>query len=422
MLDINLIRNNPDQVKAAMIKKHRDPEIVDQLLAVDRDRRILQKNLEDHQAQLNQLSLDIPKYHGQQKLNLIERANPVSAKVKELKPEFEKINEEWMNLMLSIPNLVANDVPDGESEDDNVEIRQWGEKPKFDFQPKTHEELNHTLKLFNFDQGAKVAGNKFYYLTGDVVILEMALIRYAMDQMKKKGFEPLAVPDLVRKEALYGTGHFPPEEDAYHVMPEDLWLIATAEIGILSYHAEQTLMEWELPKRYVGYSTCFRPEAGAYGKETRGLYRLHQFNKVEMFSFTRPEDAEKEHEFLIKCSEEILQNFGLHYRVVNCCGGDLGLPHYKRFDIETWMPGLDKYGETHSGTNATDFQARRLRIKYRRSGEEHKTDYVYTLNNTVLASPRILIPILEQFQQKDGSVRIPEALHPYTGFAELRRQ
>lgn len=422
MLDINLIRTNPDLVKAAMIKKRRDPAIVDQILAVDRDRRILQKNLEDHQAQLNQLSQDIPKYHGQQKLNLIERANPVSAKVKELKPQFDQINEEWMNLMLSIPNLVANDVPDGKSEADNIEIRQSGEKPKFDFQPKSHEELNQSLKLFDFERGTKVAGNKFYYLVGDAVILEMALLRYAMDFMKKKGFQPLTVPDLVHKEAIYGTGHFPPEEDAYHILPEDLWLAATAEIGILSYHAGETLMEWELPRRYVGFSACFRPEAGAYGKEQRGLYRIHQFHKVEMFSFTRPEDSEKEHELVIKCSEEIMENLGLHFRVVNCCGGDLGLCNYKRYDIETWMPGLNKYGETHSGTNATDFQARRLRIKYRKTGEENKTDYVHTLNSTVLASPRILIPILEQFQQADGSVRIPEALHPYTGFTELRAQ
>ncbi len=420
MLDINLIRNDPERVKKSMKVKHRDPDVIDQLLAVDRDRRILQKNLEDHQSQLNKLSLDIPKYHGQQKLNLIEKANPVSQKVKELKPEFEKLDEEWMNLMLSIPNLVADDVPEGKSEADNVEVRQWGEKPKFDFQPKTHEELNQTLKLFNMEQGAKVTGNKFYYLTGDAVILEMALMRYAMDFMKKKGFEPLTVPDLVQKQALYGTGHFPPEEDAYHVMPEDLWLVATAEIGILSYHAEQTFMEWELPKRYVGYSACFRPEAGAYGKEARGLYRIHHFHKVEMFSFTRPQDSEREHELVVQCSEEIMQSLGLHYRVVNCCGGDLGLPQNKRFDIETWMPGLDKYGETHSGSNVTDFCARRLGIKYRPTGEEKKTEYVHSLNNTVIASPRIMIPILEQFQQADGSVKIPEVLHQYIGFTELR--
>lgn len=422
MLDINFIRNNPDQVKAAIIKKQRDPSIVDRLLAVDRDRRMLQKNLEDHQAQLNKLSADIPKYHGQQKINLIEKANPVSAKVKELKPQFEAINEEWMGLMLSIPNIPAASVPDGKSEADNVEIRQWGKKPKFDFKPKTHEELNQSLKLFDLDRGARVAGNKFYYLTGDGAILEMAILKYAIDFMKRKGFEFLIVPDLVHKEALYGTGHFPPEEDAYHIKSDDLWLIATAEIGILSFHSGETLSEWELPKRYFGFSACFRPEAGAYGKEARGLYRIHQFHKVEMFSFTRPEDSQTEHELLQNIAEELMQSLELHYRVVNCCGGDLGLPHYKRYDIETWMPGLDKYGETHSCTNATDFQARRLKIRYRKSGEESKVEYVHTLNNTVAASPRLLIPILEQNQQADGSIRIPEVLWSYTGFKEIRAQ
>ncbi len=425
MLDINFIRDNQEQVRAGIAKKQLDEGLVAEVLQLDETRRELLGKLQEKQARQNKLSVEIAKQHGGKKIELINEAGPLAEDIKELKPELEKTEDEYKNVLLQIPNIPDKDVPEGKNEDDNKELRQEGKKPEFKFKPRSHEDLMEELDLVDFHQAAKVAGNKFYYLKGDAVLLEMAIFRYAMDKLVKKGFIPLMPPDLVRYEAMVGAAHFPPEDDAYKIPEDNLYLAGTAEVGLANYHAGQALPEEQLPKRYAGFSACFRREAGAHGQKGSGLYRIHQFHKIEMFSFTRPEDSTKEHELLLAIAEEMLKELGLHYRVVLNCGGDLGMPQAKKWDIECHIPSDDSWGETHSCSNDTDYQARRLNIKIKRSSKGQtetakEAKFVHTLNNTAFASPRILVPLIEQNQQKDGSIAIPKPLQKYTGFSEIR--
>lgn len=424
MLDIAFIRQQPDAVKAGIARKLADPTLVDTALELDTSRRKLLHEIETRQSRLNTISEEISKSHGQQKIDLINEAAPLSQYVKKARPELEKVEAEYMAVMLQIPNIPDADVPDGASDKENVIVRHEGAKPEFSFAPKSHVELMENLDLVDFNQAAKVAGHKFYYLKNEAVILEMALLRYAMDTLMQKGFTPMTPPDLVRYEAMVGAAHFPPDDDAYKLPEDGLYLAGTAEVGLVNYHAGQALPEEVLPLRYAGYSACFRREAGAHGKKGGGLYRIHQFHKIEMVSIVRPEDATAEHELLLAIAEEMLAALGLHYRVVLNCGGDLGMPQVKKWDIETYIPSEDEYGETHSCSNDTDYQARRLGIKIKRSkGGETQTSkqsaYVFTLNNTAFASPRILIPLIENYQQADGSIAIPDVLVPYTGFKKI---
>jgi len=425
MLDIVYIRQNKDLVKAGIAKKQMDSSLVDEVLRLDEMRREILVKLQEKQSKQNKLSDDIAKEHGGKKIELINEAGPLAEEIKNLKPELEKVEEDYFNVLLQIPNIPNKDVPEGKDDKDNVELRVEGKKPEFKFKPKSHEELMEHLDLVDFNQAAKVSGSKFYYLKGEAVILEMAILRYALDKLINKGFTPMMPPDLVRYEAMVGAGHFPPEDDAYKIPADKLYLAGTGEVGLVNYHAGQALSEEQLPKRYAGYSACFRREAGAHGKKGSGLYRIHQFHKIEMVCFVRPEDSAKEHELLQSISEEMLQELGLFYRVVLNCGGDLGMPQAKKWDIECYIPSDDSFGETHSCSNDTDYQARRLNIKIKRShkGETEtakEAKYVHTLNNTAFASPRILIPLIEQNQNKDGSISIPKVLHKYTGFKEIR--
>ncbi|HZN60563.1 MAG TPA: serine--tRNA ligase, partial [Planctomycetota bacterium] len=299
---------------------------------------------------------------------------------------------------------------------ENVEVRKWGEPPRFDFAPRDHIQLGEALDLVDFRRAAQLAGSRNYILKNEGALLELAVLRFALDELVKKGFAPMIVPTLVNREPLVGTAYFPGgEEQAYACEKDGLYLIGTSEVPVTAFHTDEMLEESQLPRLYAGYSACYRREAGAAGKDTKGLYRIHQFSKVEQVVVCKADEAESKqfHQFILANSEELLQKLGLPYRVVNVCGGDLGGPQIQKFDIETWMPSRGGYGETHSASRFYDYQARRLNLRYRDA--QGKARFCHTLNNTAVASPRILIPILENYQQADGSVTIPEALRPYLG-------
>jgi seryl-tRNA synthetase len=426
MIDIKLIREQPDLVKAALAKKHVDETLLPRIIAVDTERRTLRQETEKQQAALNKSSLEMGKLDPAGREKLRGELKSLSDTIKTQREKLADLDRQYLEIMRQIPNLPTEDVPEGTSDKENVVIRTVGEKTVFNFTPQDHEVLALSLDLLDTERAAKVSGSKFYYLKNELVILEQAVLRFALDILRSKGFTLMTVPNLVRADAMYGAAHFaaPQDEsegDAYQLERDGLYLAGTAEVGLVNYHAGEILNESDLTARYAGYSACYRRESGTYGKETRGLYRVHQFNKVEMVSYTRPEDSEKEHAMLLAIAEDLLQKLGLPYQVVLNCGGDLGTPQAKKWDIETWMPGMGKYGETHSCSNDTDYQARNLGIRFRRSGagKEQEIEYVHTLNNTALASPRILIAIIENYQRKDGSIGIPEVLIPYTGFSEI---
>src|SRR3712207_2882022 len=342
----------------------------------------------------------------------------IPQKEKELGRLEERLREE----QLKIPNMTHPDAPIGQDESENVELRRWGEIPHFGFEPKDHVELGEALGIIDFDAGTKVAGSKFYFLRGDAVFLEFGLVRYAMDILVERGYQPTMTPDLARDEMLVGTGFIPrgPETQIYSVEDSDLSLIATAEITLAGSLADEIVAEEELPIRLAGLSHCFRTEAGSHGRASRGLYRVHQFTKVEMFAFTTPEQSEAMHKEMLEIEERIFQGLGLPYRVVDICTGDLGGAAYRKYDLEAWMPGRDDYGEVTSTSNTTDYQARRLRIRHRTASQEGgRPQLLHTLNGTALAISRVLIALLETYQQEDGSVRLPIALIPYVGRERL---
>src|SRR5215210_7928317 len=318
-----------------------------------------------------------------------------------------------------IPNTTHPDSPIGKDDTENVELRRWGEIPDFPFEPKDHVELGEHLGIIDFDAGAKTTGTKFYFLRGDAVLLELGLIRYAMDILVERGYQPTITPDLARDRMLVGTGFIPrgPETQIYSVEGTDLSMVATAEITLAGQHVDEIIEERDLPLRYAGLSHCFRTEAGSHGRASRGLYRVHQFTKVEMFAFTTPDQSENMHNEMVGIEERIFQGLGLPYRVVDICTGDLGGAAYRKYDLEAWMPGRNDFGEVTSTSNTTDYQARRLAIRFRREGG--RPQLLHTLNGTALAIPRALISLLEIYQQPDGSVMLPEALVPYVGMERL---
>jgi seryl-tRNA synthetase len=423
MLDIKLIREQTDRVRQGMARKGTDQAILDGLLSLDVERRELRGLTEQAQAELNARSGEMAQATPDQRERLRESLRALSDNVKNSERALADLESRIVVLHRQIPNLPDDEVPTGASDKENVVIRTEGERPDFGFPVRDHEQLAQSLDLLDMERGAKVAGQKFYYLKNELVILEQAVLRWALDMVRAKGFIPLTVPNLARADAFYGAGHFATPEDtesgdAYRLERDELYLAGTAEVGLINYHAGEILSSDQLPLRYVGISPCYRREAGTYGKEARGLYRVHQFHKVEMVSLVHPSQSTEEHSHLLSIAEELLRHLGLHYQVVLNCSGDLGHPQAKKWDIETWMPGMGKYGETHSCSNDTDWQARSLNIRFRGEGG---TEYVHTLNNTALASPRILVAILENYQQEDGSIKVPDVLIPYTGFSEIQR-
>jgi len=418
VLDLKYIRENGDAVQENC--KNRGVEADVGLVVELADRRsALIQDLNDLRQEQNRMAKSI----GQERDNearqkLIEESRAMKDHVPEREQELHEVEERLRDEQLKIPNVTHPDAPIGRDDSENVEIRRWGDLPDFDFEPKDHVELGEALGIIDFDAGAKTTGSKFYFLRGDAVLLEMALTRYVLDILVERGYQPTITPDLARDEALVGTGFIPrgPETQIYSVEDSDLSMIATAEITLAGQHADEILNSDELPLRYAGISHCFRTEAGSHGRASRGLYRVHQFTKVEMFAFTTPEQSEGVHEEMVEIEERIFQGLGLPYRVVDICTGDLGGAAYRKYDLEAWMPGrgeAGEFGEVTSTSNTTDYQARRLRIRHRSEGG--RPQLLHTLNGTALAMSRALIALLEIYQQQDGSVRLPEALVPYVG-------
>ena len=419
MLDIKFIRENPGLIKEGARKKHIKVDI-DRLLAVDEERRELLKESEQLKAEKNAASQEIARLKGDEKAGAISRMKEVSEKIKTLDTRLESVIGEFNTLMLQVPNPPDDDVPEGADDRDNVELRRVGELPDFDFEPLDHVELGEVLDIIDIPRGVKLAGTRSYILKGEGVFLEYAALMYALNKMKELGFTPMIVPHLVKDIAMVGTAYFPGgEEQAYTCERDSLHLIGTAEVPVTSYHYDEILDEKDLPRHYCGISPCYRREAGTYGKDTKGLYRIHQFQKVEQVIVCKndPDVSAQEHEFITSNSENLVKDLGLPYRVVLVCGGDLGQPQKRKYDIECWMPSRGAYGETHSSSKFYDFQARRLKMRYRDS--EGKVNFCHTLNNTYVATPRILISILECNQQKDRSVVVPEVLRPFMGGIEV---
>ncbi|MFH1113568.1 MAG: serine--tRNA ligase [Pseudomonadota bacterium] len=412
MLDIAFIRANPDVIREGIRRKRMNMD-VDELLAVDEEARKLKAQVEGLRADRNRLSKEIPKLKGEEKDNAVSQVKSVKDSLGAAEPNLKEVEERFERLMLLVPNPPLPEVPDGESDDDNVEVRRFGEPPTFGFPIKDHLELAESLDIVDMPRAVKFSGARMYFLKNEGAMLEFALFKFALDHLVSRGFQPMIVPQLVRREAMIGTGFFPlGEEDTFFVEKDGLYLVGTSEVSLVSYHMNEILNEKDLPKRYCGYSTCFRREAGSYGRDTRGFYRLHQFNKVEQVVICEndPEVSTREHRVLLDNSESLMQALGLPHRVALACGAEIGQGQVLKHEIETWMPSRGKYSETHSCSSLHEFQARRLKIRWR--GKDGKTQYCHTLNNTAIASPRILIPILENFQNEDGSVTIPEVLRP----------
>ena len=411
MLDIKFIRQNPEKVKKGCRKKKVKVDIT-RVLIVDQEKRKYQKTLEELRAKQRRLSFETPLP--------LKKLTGIKNEIKKIEPRVKEKEQELKNLLLQIPNLPFDNVPEGKDEKENVVIKEWGVKPKFDFKPKDYLELAEKLDLIDVERAAKISGTRFGILKKEAVFLKFALRNFASEILIKEGFIPIDPPVMIRPEIMQAMGYVERGRDEiYYLKDDNLCLIGTAEQALGPIHADEILEEKQLPKRYIAFTPCFRREAGSYGKDTKGIFRVHQFDKIEMFSFSHPQKSQKEHQFLLSCEEKLMQALKIPYRVVQICTGDLGDPAAAKYDIEAWLPGQGCYRETHSTSNCTDFQARRLNIRYKeKSG---KLSFVYTLNGTAFAIGRILIAIFENYQQKDGSIKIPEVLQKYLGRKKVIR-
>ena len=388
------------------------------MLALDEDRRRLTARVEELRADQNRGSKEVAAADSSARDALIVHLRDVSAELKELEPRLARVEEELREAGARLPNVPEESAPDGLSEEDNVEIRRWGDQPDFGFEPRDHLALGEALGLIDVERAAKTSGSRFAYLTGAAVRVQFALVQMGLDFAESRGFTLVIPPVLVREEAMFGTGFLPTEAvNIYTTREDDLYLVGTSEVPLASLHAREILDAADLPKRYVGYSTCFRREAGTYGKDMRGIFRLHQFDKLEMFSFVLPEESRSEHERFLGWEEEFFRSLEIPYRIVDTCTGDLGSSAARKFDVEAWSPSQGKYREVTSTSNTTDFQARRLQVRYRPNGGPQP---VHTLNGTA-ATDRWLLAVLENFQSEDGSVEIPSVLQEHGAPAELRQ-
>ncbi len=421
MLDLAFIREHPDLIRDVARRRHAEFDL-DALLATDAELREVRRRAEDLRAEQNRLSKLIREVGADPaaRERVINEGRAIAAALKELEPRERELEAQLYELMLLVPNIPDPSVPDGAGEEDNVEIKRVGAPRQFDFEPLDHVTLMRGLDMLDLERAAKVAGSRSYILKGDAVFLEQALMQFALQHIVRKGFTPLSVPAMAKEYCFIGNGQFPRGRDqTYALKDDDLYLVGTAEVSITGMHTGEILREQDLPVRYVAYSPCFRREAGTYGKDTRGIMRVHQFFKVEQYIMCRNDHAEsvRWHEELLSNSEELVQALELPYRVLNICVGDLGDAKVKGYDIECWIPSEGRYRETHSDSYFHDFQARRADLRYRDA--DGVVRYVHTLNNTALASVRMIIALLENHQQRDGTVRIPEALRPYLGGREV---
>ena len=429
MLDIKFIRENKDLIQDAAKKKHIEFD-VKKLLEVDDMRKAILATVERLRAEQNILSERVHKTPNMaEKEQLILQSQNLKKDLQKAEEDLNEVMQQWKLLMLQVPNVPDMSVPDGDSDEDNQEIKVWGEKTKFDFEPKSHIDIMTNLEMVDFERGSKIHGFRGYYLLNDGARLSFAIWNYANDFFGKKGFVPVLPPAIVRKENLYGTGHLPNDaDDVYHTQDDD-YLIGTAEIPVTGYHSGEILDQVELPKKYLGFSPCFRREAGSHGKDTKGLIRVHEFFKVEQVILCEASHQEsvKWHEWINRNTEEFIESMGIPYHTVVNCGGDLGQGQVKKYDIELWVPLENKYREISSASYFHDFQARRFNIRYKEAnpnpadGQGGKTRYVHTLNSTAIPTPRILVSLIENFQQADGTIKIPEVLQPYMGKAIIEK-
>ncbi|MFA7681552.1 MAG: serine--tRNA ligase [Candidatus Peribacteraceae bacterium] len=423
MIDLEDLRARPDVYQKAAKNKGIDIN-VKTFLKIDGERRELIQHTEEERAKKNAASKKIPTMKGKEKEKILQEMKKLNDELKKQEDSLQALEEKWRTMQLQLPSLPLDSVPIGKDDTQNVEVRRVGDIPKFDFEPKDHVALGEALDILDIPRGVKIAGSRSYFLKGDGARLEMAVLQFALDHLRKKGWIQFTPPYFANWECLMGTGFFPgAEEQTYaigaqqkrgeSIEGDDLYMIGTSEVSVASYHRDEVLEEDDLPTRYAGFSPCFRREAGTYGKDTKGLYRIHQFQKVEQVVLCRADQEEgmRLFEEIRTNAEEVLQALKLPYRIIDVCTGDMGKGKVFMQDIETWMPSRKNYGETHSCSYLGDFQARRLNIKYKTKDGEKL--FVHTLNNTCIASPRILIPLLEIYQNKDGSVTIPEVLRPY---------
>jgi len=427
MLDIKLIRENPDFVREN-IKKRQHPEYLDyleELLKSDKKWRELLVQVNELRSKRNKISIDIAKLKKEKKdaSKLLKEAEKIPQKIKEIEEETKVLEEKNKLLLMKIPNIIDDSVPIGKDESENVEIRRWGKEPKFSFQPKNHLEILQNLEMIDEERAAKAAGHGFFYFKKDLVLLDLAIQQFALNFLKKKGFVVVEPPFMIKRKAYEGVTDLADFESVmYKIENEDLYLIATSEHAVGAMFMDELMDKKDLPLKFAGISPCFRKEVGAHGKYTKGLFRMHQFNKIEQFVFCLPDQSKKMLEEIQKNAEDLYQALGLHYRVVELCSGDLSILKNKSYDTEVWMAD-EKFREVGSATNCTDYQARRLNVKWREGPGKPAAGFVHTLNNTALATSRTMLAILEQFQQKDGSVLIPKVLQPFmNGMEKLEKK
>jgi seryl-tRNA synthetase len=414
VLDLKLIRSDPERVKSALARRGAGAR-VDELLALDERRRGLLPEVENAQAERRALSKQIgaAKQSGEAAEELMAAVQGLKERIEAGKAELEEVDRQLGEVALTLPNLPDPDAPEGTTEEDAVLVREVGRRTEFDFEPRDHLEIGTGLGLIDIESAARLSGSRFAYLKGDLVMVELALVRFAIELARAEGHEPVVPPVLVREEALEGTGFLPGDRDQIYEIPRDeLFLAGTSEVALAGLHADQILDAADLPRRYCGFSTCFRREAGAAGRDTRGIFRVHQFDKVEMFSFVEPSRSGDEHERLLAIEERILTELEIPYRVVNVATGDLGAPAAKKYDCEAWIPSQGRYRELTSCSNTTDYQARRLGCRYRAADGE-APQVVHTLNGTAVAVGRTIIALIENRQERDGGFTLPKTLHPY---------
>ena len=412
MLDVKLVRSNPEEVRRALQRRGSSTESLEKFLSVEEERRRLTTEVERRRAARNQVTEEIArlKREKQPADEKIAAMRAAGDEIKAMEAQLAEAELRLRDILLDIPNIPLDDVPDGE--EDSVVLREVGERPTFDFEPKDHLDLGLALDVIDMERAARASGSRFAYLKGDLVMLQFALVRFGLGIVEIKGFRPVVPPVLVREEAMYGTGFFPTDEQQIYRTTDGECLVGTSEVPLAAMHMQEFLEAEKLPLRYAGYSTCFRREAGAAGRDTRGILRVHQFDKLEMFSFCLPEQSHAEHELILSVEEEVLGSLGIPYRVVNIAAGDLGAPAAKKYDCEAWMPGQQAYREVTSCSNCTDYQARRLDCRYR---TDKGPRFVHTLNGTTIALGRTIIAIMENYQRADGSITVPPVLVPFMG-------
>lgn len=422
MLDIKVLREHPDAAKAGAVKKHMPDRAgaVDRALALDGELRALTPRLDAMRSEQKAGGKQLGKLSAEEREAFLDKQKALKAQLQVLEDEERQLRGKLHEQLALVPNIPDEEVPDGKDDAENEEVRRVGAPRAFDFAPRAHYEIGEAQGWLDFSRAAEMSGSRNYVLFGDLALLHDAVLRYAVELLVARGFTPVDPPLLVRDAAMFGTGFFPGgEEQTYRCEKDGLNLIGTSEVPVTSLHSGEILSEKDLPKMYVARSACFRREAGTYGKDTRGLYRVHQFQKVEqvIVDVADRDRSLAHHQSIVQNAEDMLQAFALPYRVVNVCGGDLGVPQAMKYDIETWMPSRESYGETHSASRFYDYQARRLNLRYR--PEKGKPLFCHTLNNTVAASPRILIPLIENHQNADGTVTLPAGLRPYFGGREV---